>query len=490
MRLNSWERLLFFINSLMLGGLYYYSAVNAHVWHSLYFYRNTFYLTHASKDWITFLNTGLLANSISLIQMEFAQSFIPMCILVGSLSFIILKYLYRYFNQTLPKQFSLLLLFIITLTPINGQLRQLFIYPFKIDFYGLLFAIFPYPLMMLAGIVFILTFMNRIRFTPDLSITRVFFVVFFLYLVHPFLSAVSVVCFLTQFRISKNLKLINSNFLSYKKVLFFSCSTLIICLVFLYRLYGAQFLGTLTITTSNQFNRFEMIAYVFIPLILLVLSLYVINISLHEIFSKFLPILILFFIEIIFIAVSLISNRNWMLFLDFNGLSAIFHVLYLAPTIYVLLSISRRQRIKWINSANFGDLSEKFIATWLSKIAVILIIIIFSTSLKVNIEFWNRNIQCTKAKQLEQMYVREFSKSSKNILTQSLLVKMKEEVYNDKSFDSFMLTPQIDLPLDSSIYQVCSLDSIGYLILNGFTFNSDLLENTKSELDQNLEPKK
>jgi hypothetical protein len=67
---------------------------------------------------------------------------------------------------------------------------------------------------------------------------------------------------------------------------------------------------------------------------------------------------------------------------------------------------------------------------------------------------------------------------------------MKEEVYNDKSFDSFMLTPQIDLPLDSSIYQVCSLDSIGYLILNGFTFNSDLLENTKSELDQNLEPKK
>lgn len=488
MRLNNWERVLFSLISLMLGGFYLYSQINSNVWQSIYFYRNSLAFLHTTPDWITFLNTGFIANTITMLQLQYSiPSFITF-VIVGLLSFATLRSLYLYFVQTLPKQFSLLLLLLIFLTPIYGEFRQALSSPLEASFYGFLFALFPYPFLMLAGTILVLTSLNRDRLSRQLSINRALGLSFILYLLHPFLFAVFVVSFIAQARMFKNRKIVRFGFWSQKIFIVLFFLSLLAWGIFLWVNFHAKFLGAFTIEAPSNFNSFEIITYIFVPIVLLLLSLFLVNISLYEIVSKFIPILTLFLIETGLVTLSLISGRNFLLFLSINGLDAILHVLYFVPSIYVALSVSRRQRIKWIYFEKLGELSEKLISNWLPKIAVVLTLILFSITLKNNVEYLNRQTECRDAKYIERLVKANLGEIELKQMPQALLANLQVYTLKDTSFSAFMGMPHFNRFLYPTHNQICSIDGLGYLISNGFTFYSSSLGNANKDSNSRRKP--
>jgi hypothetical protein len=353
----------------------------------------------------------------------------------------------------------------------HGEIRQLLRTPLNPDFFGFLFALFPNPFMMLIGIALLLSRLNSYRLARELSWPNIFLFACLMYLFHPFLLIFFVLCFSIQLKILKTrgLGLIKPSTLNFGFALVASlcCSYLI----YFWSTFGKKLMGTFQIVTPINFDKFELVFYISLPFILLVASLFLINISLYELMVKFYPIFIMFFMELMLVVLSLVLSRNLLLFWEFNGISAIAHVLYYVPSIYVLLSLNRRQRIKWMSFDRLGANSESLMSILILKASTFLYFVVISISAFNNFHFLQNVQECTTARQVEDIYIQAYNETNSSSFSINELRQVREEVLSEVGFSRFMQTPE-PLSLNSVREIACNIDGLGYLIVNGFTFDS------------------
>jgi len=478
------ERISLLILGLILGAFNFYTEKNFDVWLSMYFYQNNFSIFQNKTDWFIFLNTGLIGNVFEYLQLIFILPPIVSSLLVGVFSYLVGRNIYRYFTQLLPKEISLFLCVLIFLTPIQGEIREIVMNPMSINFQGLLFGLFPNPYVILFGFILLIANLNNQRTSRNNSIKKTGLFGLLLYSFHPFLTGLYLICIFLQSYVSRNRnsEIINKPHL---KKYYITFGSIFVVFVSIFWMNVSQnFLGTFTFVASKNFDAFEVVIYIIMPFFFLVLALYLINISPYELLYKFLPIFCIYFVEVFFVVVSLLSGRNLMLFFGYNGIGAISHVLYYVPSVYVVLSVNRRQRIKWIQFAKIGDILEILILNLLPKTALLLAIVIVSITLTNNAKFLINDSKCIDSARILELYQGKYSNDRKPLHSKLFLVEVRKEILDAEKFSQFLELPKINPDYNSFKVQICEVNGLGFLILNGFIFNSKSIANSIEVLNE------
>lgn len=473
---------LFLIDNLFLGILgvllYFYNVANHRnflVLNPIYFYKNRFdfQLFSNTPDYNIFrsLNSGfvgqLYSHLYSSMQVpDFAGG--VLCALLGVQG---ARLLLKYARYWITGFSSLLLVAIIFFTPMVGDLRQIFSSSENSRFYGLLYGNLPSPQFFLVALIGFLLFLHESRLSRVYPFKKALLLAMLLFFVHPFLFILFVVCFYIQIKIlhSRGLGFVERDKTSI--LLFFLNSLLLISFVSFVLHMGRNYLGSFTVAASARLDVFELGFYLVLPTILLLLSLYYINISFYELLIKFFPIFVFFCLETILLIVSVLMSRNLIWFLEINGLSQFFHVIYYLPSIYLMLSFSRRQKIKWLAHFKLGAVAENSLTLIISFVSAVLLLAVSATTIGNSVSFFSNLTYCKDAKLLVSIFNASKTSVDSQRQVEVQLLKVRLGMMNSREFRNFMRNPDQFKGTVFSRYQNCSLNGVGFMLLNGFVFD-------------------
>jgi hypothetical protein len=480
------ENLIFLIISFFLSTYYYRLETRNLVFNVIYEYQNRYYtMQKLDSDWTNFsqiITSGFFRHLIQYLRTDIGISPMLFSGLILILTFLFSKLLYGYILYFLPKSSSLLIVSIIFLTPLSGALREILLKATNGNFYGFLFGHFPSPYLSLIGLVLTLSFYHRYRLSVNFPLNKGISLALMLFLIHPFHFILFLCSFMIQFK-ALNFRGLGSLKINVLNLLVLGITSLVIfSVVSLSFMSDIDFLGTITLQRPAQVNPFVVFFYILTPLAILALSLYVINISLRELFLKFYPIFICFCFELFLILFSIVVSRDLTSFLQFNGLSQTFHVLYYVPTVYVVMSINRRRRIRWINHEKYGLHLELLLFRFIPTISWILIALILSTSAWQNKNTFVPKTDCAIVKQvnitLERRGVYGFSDAE----VRNRLYEVRKYILDKEDFKAFMEVPSFDSNVNYRD-QLCNTAGLGFLVLNGMNFDQEAVNNSQDFLN-------
>lgn len=480
------ENLIFLIISFFLSIYHYRLETKNLVFNVIYEYQNRYYtIQKSNSDWTNFsqiVTSGFFRHSIQYLKTGIGISPIIFSGLILISTFLFSKVLYRYILYFLPKGSSLLFVSIIFLTPLSGALREIFLKATNSNFYGFLFGHFPSPYLSLIGLVLTLSFYHRYRLSVNFPLNKGISLALILFLIHPFHFFLFLCCFIIQFK-ALNLRGLGSLKVSVLNLLILgSTGLLIFSVVSLSFISDIDVLGSITLQRPAQVNPFVVIFYILTPLALLALSLFLINISLRELFLKFYPIFVCFCFELFLILSSIVVSRDLTSFLQFNGLSQIFHVLYYVPTVYVVMSINRRRKIRWINYEKYGLDLELFLFRFIPTISWILVALILSTTAWQNKNTFISKTDCEIVKQVNITLEGPEMFGFPNAEVRNRLIEVRKHIFDKENFKAFMEVPSFDSN-ENYRDQLCNTAGLGFLVLNGMNFDQEAVNKSQDLLN-------
>lgn len=479
------ENFIFFAISALLA-LYSYRVVTGDlVLNVLYFYKNQFagmvVFDHNDTSILTLVASGLLGHLLvaAITKIAFSQYLIPL--LVAILTFSITKSLFAQMRNFFSSAISVLLLLVILFTPLSGKIRDNFLSQSltREDTFGLLFATFPYPLITLLGLTLTLGFFFKNRnslFYPTKSALIICTATF---LIHPFLFFFFLCCLVPHiiFLRSRRMGLFSSRLLRLALLSLPAVLTLYLGISVLFA--SRDVLGTLTFDIYFKFDFFEFCFYLLAPTSILMVSLILINVSKYELSIRFYPILIFFFLELSLTLLSIVTSRDYTVFLRFNGLSQVAHILYYIPAIYVFVSYEKRQRIKLLNVEKLGAVTNLAIKKLIPPVSWLLSITVTVSTLANNWPLLARHQKCPQVEQLREIWRSDSEGIDPSARSFDRLIESRELLFNSEQFMTFLEKPVWSLRSNGLERSVCELDGLGYLMLNGFFFNSKAIDEAK-----------
>lgn len=246
-------------------------------------------------------------------------------------------------------------------------------------------------------------------------------------------------------------------------------------------------LGGITGDANIAISKFDLFFYCSLPPILIETARRFINISWYEIVSRFSFISTLFLFKIIAIVASLVFDwDNPYEILSRNGYVDFIDVIVFIPVIYSLTAfdrankiVSHRSRVVSLTLAKSRALFNYFIAT-------LLMLVLLQSSDIVRSNYVNSNNMCLKLNESQQNELRAIvnrsAEVSDSIMQNELRTFTLQNIPRDK-FRAFLREPfgNFNRP---EISELCGIDGLGYLVLNGFEQDSVSMTRMESFLRQ------
>lgn len=476
---------LFFLFIVLIFVTYSHRVVeNNLVLNSLYFYKNEMaglvVIDYNLNSLNTYITSGLLGHLIVMAINKLAFSSIIVPTLIAISNFALAKILFSQIRYFFAQSFSFLLLLIILLTPLSGEIRSNLNFFRRGDMYGLLFASFPYPQIVLIGLILVLNFFFQHRNSLSFPTKHASVICVLTFSIHPFLFFFFICCLVLHVKFLKSRGL---GHLESKKAKLFTLalpSLLLLYLILSILVSPEDLLGTLTFDFGFQFNSFEFFFYMLLPVSCLVFALFFINVSLYELVMRFYPILVLFSVELTLMLFSFFSDKDFTVFLRFNGLSQVAHILYYIPAIYVLVSFEKRQRIKLIYFDEVGRISNSVITKLLPVISIFLTLIVVATTVVHNWPIVKKPSNCSQIEFLKSAWQKGSSGVNSKEMVYAGLLSIRESVMDSEEFTRFMEQPLY--VSSSTTYEkgLCDLQGIGFLVLNDFNFSYEAVHRART----------
>jgi len=476
---------LFFLFIVLILAIYSHRVVEDNlVLNPLYFYKNEMaglvLVDYNLNSLNTYIASGLLGHLIVMAIDKLAFSSIIVPTLIAISTFTLAKILFSQIRYFFAQSLSFLLLLIILFTPLSGEIRNNLNFFRRGDMYGLLFASFPYPQIVLIGLILVLNFYFQHRNSLSFPTKRALVVCVLTFSIHPFLFFFFMCCLVlhVKFLKSRGLGLLES-----KKARLFllALPSFLLLYSILSILIGPEdLLGTLTFDFVFQFNSFEFFFYMLLPVSSLVFALLFINVSLYELVMRFYPILVLFSMELTLILFSFLSDKDFTVFLRFNGLSQVAHILYYIPAIYVLVSFEKRQRIKFIYFDEVGGISNFVITKFLPVISLFLTLIIVATTVVHNWPIVEKPNNCSQIDFLKSAWQKGSPGVNSKATVYAELLSIRKSVMDSEEFARFMEQPLYVSSGTTYERGLCDLQGIGFLVLNGFNFSYEAVNRAKT----------
>lgn len=245
--------------------------------------------------------------------------------------------------------------------------------------------------------------------------------------------------------------------------------------------------GGITGDANLSISKFDLIFFSLLPLVLIEIARKFINISWYEIISRFSFISALFIFKLFAICVSLVFDwDNLYEVLSRNGYVDFIDVIIFIPVIYSLTAFDRANKIVTNRSRAADLILAKSRVAFNFLVATLLSLVVLQSSDVVRSNYFSRNDACLKLNDSQQDNLREIvvrsGELSESILQNELQNFTLQEIPRGKYRD-FLREPfgNFNRP---EISELCGIDGLGYLVLNGFEQDNASMIRMESFLKQ------
>ena len=375
--------------------------------------------------------------------------------------YLVLILLHAYFQDWLPQSLSLLLTTILVLSPTQAPLHT-YLFPVNSSktMYTPLLANFPVPAISIIGFCALLNYSKQLFRNRSFKTRNTILITLVMLLIHPILFVLSFLIFTTHLGIRKKKEFWSLNWRQNAIIfVFFGIGGFLLILVSVTSSHS--YLGAVTSEYSLQLIPFNLALYLILPAVITSGIRSFFRISYSEFIFHYYPIIICFIAEFFLTVISLVYKRNLLAALEFHGLLYLFHILYYLPILYILTTRANLNQ----NSifSNRAVNSKVNIFNFLSVVLIVYIVVRIFVP-----QYGEGDIR--RCAIPSSRIARELQAPESELLRNPVqgIVKFGAKNLDERQFDEFMVNPY---SAESRSY-FCGYKGLGFMLLNGFSFDN------------------